>query len=80
MTKPTIETRLNQDSQHLQIINHFMTKGSLTVLTAIQYIGCYALSQRVGELRKLGFEIKDKWVTLDNGKKIKEYSMDVKPR
>lgn len=75
MTKSTIDTRVNQDSQHFQIVNHLMTKGNLTVLTAIQYIGCYALSQRVGELRKLGFNIKDEWKTLENGKRVKEYSM-----
>ncbi len=61
------------DNQKTQIINHLMTRGPLTVLEAMQYIRCYALSQRCGELRKEGFPIKDKWVVTDSGKKIKQY-------
>lgn len=78
MTKSTIDTRVNQDSQHFQIVNHLMTKGSLTVLTAIKYIGCYALSQRVGELRRQGFNILDRWVIVGNDKRVKEYYMENK--
>ena len=43
--------------------------------------GVYALSQRCGELRKLGYEIKDKWGR-DAGKRThyKVYYMDVVTR
>jgi hypothetical protein len=61
------------ENQKTQIINHLMTKGSLTVLTAIKYIGCYALSQRCSELRREGFAIKDRWVETNKGKRIKQY-------
>jgi hypothetical protein len=44
-----------------------------TVASAISSLGIYALSQRCGELRKLGWPIKDQFVTLPNGKKVKEY-------
>lgn len=63
-------------SQRTQIINHLMTKGPLTVLTAIKYIGCYAISQRCGELRREGFAIESRWVELESGKKVKEYYMN----
>jgi hypothetical protein len=55
------------------IINHLMTRGPLTVVEAITYIGCYALSQRCGDLRREGFPIKDKWITTNTGTKIKQY-------
>jgi hypothetical protein len=61
------------DNQKTQIINHLMTRGPLTVLEAIKYIGCYALSQRCGELRREGFPIKDQWITTNEKKKIKQY-------
>jgi hypothetical protein len=69
-------TSENAGSQRTQIINHLMTKGPLTVLTAIKFIGCYALSQRCGELRREGFPVQSKWVELDNGKKVKQYYLE----
>lgn len=67
---------MSNDTQHYNLINHFLTRsGGLTVLTAIRRYGIYALSQRCGELRRMGFPIKDEWVTLSNGKRIKEYSL-----
>jgi hypothetical protein len=64
---------MTTENQKTQIINHLMTRGPLTVLEAIQYIGCYALSQRCGELRREGFPIKDQWITTNQKKKIKQY-------
>lgn len=81
MTKSTIDTRVNpnqvdKDSQLYTLINHFMTGGKpLTVLSAIHYYGVYALSQRCGELRRMGFPIIDNWTELENGKRVKQYSM-----
>lgn len=72
MTAQTHQT----ENQRTMIINHLMTKGPLTVLTAIEYIGCYALSQRVGEIRREGFPIKSKWLELDNGKRVKQYYLE----
>jgi hypothetical protein len=60
-------------SQRTQIINHLMTKGPLTVLTAIKYLGCYALSQRIGELKKEGFPIKTEMIRVDSGKRVARY-------
>jgi hypothetical protein len=62
------------DSQHYTLINHFLTTGEyLTVLTAIRAYGIYALSQRVGELKRMGFPIQDQWTVLKNGKRVKAY-------
>jgi hypothetical protein len=67
------------DSQTVILINHFMTKGQpLTVKSAIDLYGIYALSQRCSTLRKLEFPIMDQWRTKDtkHGKKrFKEYFM-----
>ena len=65
-----------RDPQLYLLINHFMTKGEpLTVLTALRYYGIYALSQRVGEAKRLGFPVLDEWVELPNGKRVKKYYM-----
>jgi hypothetical protein len=45
----------------------------LTVAKALSQYGCYALSQRVGELKKLGWPILSRTVTTAGGARIKEY-------
>jgi hypothetical protein len=63
----------SSENQKTQIINHLMTKGPLTVLDAMRYIKCYALSQRISELKREGFPIKKNMVVVDSGKRIAEY-------
>jgi len=64
-----------------EMILEILGRGeTLTVLTALRRIGCYALSQRVGELAREGHPIKSRWwsFTTDWGeaKQIKEYYME----
>lgn len=69
----TVE-KLSKDSQHYTIINYLMTKGkNLTVWTATTRLKIYALSQRIGELKRMGFPIKDRWIETEEGKHCKEY-------
>jgi hypothetical protein len=64
------------DTQLVTLINHFLTGGPpITVLTAIQWYGIYAASQRIGQLIALGFPIIKEWITLPNGKRIMSYTM-----
>ena len=53
---------------------HFDSGRSLTVLTAIQKYGIYALSQRVGQLIRQGYPIHKDWLDLPNGKTVRSYS------
>ena len=48
----------------------------LTVAKALSEYGVYALSQRCGELRKMGWPIKSAMKTLKNGKRVAEYSLN----
>jgi len=47
----------------------------ITPLDALQHAGCLSLSQRCGEFRKAGVKVADKWVRLDNGKRVKAYKV-----
>jgi len=60
-------------AQHKAILNHLRQGFSLTVVEALDKFGVYALSQRAGDLRRMGWPIKDRWRELPNGKRIKEY-------
>ena len=62
-------------NQKEQIINYMMTRGPLTVLEAMQYLRVYALSQRIGELIREGFNIEKEMITVDSGKRIARYYM-----
>jgi len=45
----------------------------LTVMVALQNYGCYALSQRMGELRALGWPVQSELIATPTGKRVAEY-------
>lgn len=61
--KPTMEERLLK----------LLKRKWVTPLDALSAVGRLSLAQRVSEWRRAGIAIADKWVTLDNGKRIKSY-------
>lgn len=63
------------DTQAYTLLLAFCRGERLTVLTAIQRYGVYALSQRCGELRRLGWPIQSRTIH-QNGKSFSEYWMD----
>ena len=48
-----------------------------TVASALSCYGVYALSQRVGELKRAGHDIHGEMKTMYNGKRVKVYWMDI---
>ena len=60
-------------SQHDDILSYLQRGGRLTVLSALDMFGCYALSQRVGEIRRQGHRIESRTITTKNGKHVSEY-------
>ena len=50
-----------------------LQKRWVTPLEALEQARCLSLSQRVGEMRRSGINVIDKWVELHNGKRIKAY-------
>jgi hypothetical protein len=61
--------------QQTLLLNALRSGRRLTFLEAASdpAIGIAALSQRVGELRALGYSIDDEWVTTPTGARIKRY-------
>ena len=57
------------------LLNHLMSGGSLTVGEALQWFGCYALSQRIGELKRDGVQIVSEMVKLPTGKRVARYKL-----
>ena len=69
---------MSEKKTQSQLILEYLRAGnSLTVLTALfEPFRCYALSQRCGELRRAGHPIKSEMITLPNGKRVAQYSME----
>lgn len=47
----------------------------LTVAQALTQYGCYALSQRMGDLKRMGWPVLTETITTKSGKRIAEYRM-----
>jgi hypothetical protein len=63
-------------SQATRILNHFLAGGSLTPLESLNLYGVMALSQRVGELKRLGYPILTETIALPSHKHVARYSWD----
>lgn len=61
--------------QKEQILEHLRRGHSLTVAEALSQYGIYALSQRVGSLKREGHPITAEMVELPNGKRVARYSL-----
>ncbi len=59
--------------QHGDILEYLRTGRSLTFLESVQKLGVLALSQRIGELKKMGWDIKSELIKTDTGKHIARY-------
>ena len=65
-----------QNSQCYELLRSMFDGKKFTVLTALDKHGVYALSQRCGELKhKYRWPVKDRWVEVGKGKRVKEYSL-----
>jgi hypothetical protein len=58
---------------HKQRTIQMLERGWLTALASAQMGGCLSLSQRVGELKRSGVTVIDKWVTTNDGARVKAY-------
>ncbi len=64
-------------SQCETLLKAFYDGERLTVLTAIEKYGVYALSQRCGDLaRKYGWKVESRTITTTTGKHVSEYWID----
>lgn len=65
------------NTQKEEILTCLILGEKLTVLSAIKKFGCYALSQRIGELKRDGYgsRIQSAMITLKNKKRVKQYWM-----
>ena len=56
-----------------ELLSALQRHERLTVLLALQNYQCYALSQRMGELRALGWPVQSRYIQVPSGKAVAEY-------
>ncbi len=57
-------------------LKYYLEKGGrLTPMKALKMFGCMNFGARLSEIRQEGFPLVSVWITLDNGKRIKEHFM-----
>lgn len=78
MTKrPNTPSPNDTASQKDALFNHLLAGNRITVGQALVKFGCYALSQRLGDLRRNhGIPVQSRFITTNTGKRIKEYWLD----
>jgi len=62
-------------TQQETIINILKSGVELTSLDGLK-IGIIRVTNRINELRELGYKIKDRWLVSDNGARYKSYYID----
>lgn len=61
---------------HCDVLLRAMQDGrTLTPLVALDHYNCLSLSQRCGELQRLGWPIKRGWLELPSGKRVRTYAL-----
>ena len=63
-------------TQCYEILMYLKRGGRLTVAKALTEFGVYALSQRVGELKRAGWPIRSRMVEAVGGARIAEYWLE----
>lgn len=53
-------------TQEKAVLQHLLTKGSLTQAQAIRLYGCYRLSAQIYNFRNQGYEIETQYKTIKN--------------
>jgi hypothetical protein len=78
-TTPEEEVRgsVPKSPTHCQLILEYLQAGhTLTGLEALDKFRCWALSQRITDLKKQGHRVTTTMITLPSGKRVAKYKLE----
>jgi hypothetical protein len=64
-------------TQNHELLMAMQRGEKLTVARALNGFGVYALSQRMGELRRMGWPVRSRMIETQGGARVAEYWMEV---
>jgi hypothetical protein len=59
--------------QHIAILSHLRQGLTMTALDALRIAGSMKLASRIGELKKMGWDIKSEIIQTETGKHVSRY-------
>jgi hypothetical protein len=65
-----------RDTQLGTLLRALQRGERLTVAVAMSEYGVYALSQRMGDLKRMGWPVLTSTITTNSGKRVAEYRME----
>ena len=63
-------------TQTQQILTALQQGDRITPIDALSRFGCFRLSARIADIKRQGYRVKDKYIKLMTGNKVKEYWME----
>lgn len=63
------------ETQTQAILKHMQNGNEVTALEALMRFKCMRLAARIKDLREMGIDIADRWVTRDDNKRFKAYRL-----
>jgi hypothetical protein len=64
-------------TQNYRLLMAMQCGARLTVAKALNEYGVFALSQRMGELRRMGWPVRSRMIETQGGARVAEYWMEV---
>jgi len=64
---------MNTESQSQAILRYMRSGYEITSLEALKLFNCMRLAARIADIKDMGIEITDRWITRDDGVRFKAY-------
>jgi len=64
---------MNTESQSQAILRHMRLGYEITSLEALRLFNCMRLAARIADIKDMGIDIADRWITRDDGVRFKAY-------
>jgi len=64
---------MNTESQSQAILRYMRSGYEITSLEALKLFNCMRLAARIADIKDMGIDIADRWITRDDGVRFKAY-------
>lgn len=64
---------MNTESQSQAILRYMRSGYEITSLEALKLFNCMRLAARIADIKEMGIDIADRWITRDDGVRFKAY-------
>jgi hypothetical protein len=64
---------MKTENQSQAILRHMRSGYEITALEALKLFNCMRLAARINDIKDMGIDIADRWITCDDGVRFKAY-------